>query len=205
MSSPEAVPLTRPPRTEHFSFLVLLGGPALLFVLIVALGYRYSKGSPNQNVTMGDRQYLIAVPELLDATKNTGGYNPKEEVLRKVKLPRGGRELEYRYSGAKPDWQIAGRVIAEIDPMQARATFTQFAERELASPGITLAPLSMTWGEEALMGALQRNGETVGHYFLGRKGNRVVLYRIEGVVLPAPMTFEEFIKPRLALAETFEP
>lgn len=154
---------------------------------------------------MGDRAFIVAVPELLDATRNTAGYDAKAEVLRKTRLARGGRELEYRFAGARPPWRVDSRVIAELDPAQAQATFTQLAERELVTPGLTLAPLTMPWGDESMSGTLQRDEATVGHYFLGRKGSRVVFYRVEGLVLTAPLSFEAFIAPRLALAETFAP
>jgi len=205
MSSPDAQPLTRPPRTNHLPFVVLLGAPAVLLVLLLTLGYRYSSRSPSQNVTMGDRSFVVAVPELLDATKNTGGYDAKAEVLRKTKLARGGRELEYRFAGTRPPWLVSSRIIAELDTAQAQATFTQLAERDLVSPGLSLAPLEMPWGDEAMHGTLQRDGVTVGHYFLGRKGTRVVLYRLEGLVLAPPLSFEAFITPRLVQAETFVP
>jgi hypothetical protein len=205
MSSPELQPLTRPPRTRHLPFWVLLGGPALLATVVFLLGDRYSVGVSAQNVTMGDRPLLITIPELLDVMKSTGGYDPKAEVLKKSKLGRGGRELEYRYSAHNPPWQVASRVIAEIDPMQAKSTFVQLAEHDLETPGITLQPRDFAWGDEARLGTLLRNGAAVGSYFLGRKGNHVVLYRLEGLVLEPPNTFESLVGPHLVQAENFAP
>ena len=198
-------PLTRPPRTKHLPFVVLLGGPALLFLITGTLGYFYSVGVRTQNVTMGDRSLLVTVPELLELVKNTSGYDPKAEVLKKSKLSRGGRELEYRYAAPNPPWRISSRVIAELDPMQAQATFTQLAERELTPDGLTLEPRVFAWGDQAQLGTLVRDGAPVGHAFLGRKGTHVVLYRLEGLVMTAPMTFEALIAPHLAQALKFAP
>ncbi len=198
-------PLTRPPRTNHLPFVVLLGGPAVLALIIFTLGYRYSVSARAQNVTMGDRTYLVTVPELLDVVANTDGYDPKAEVLRKVLLPRGGRELEYRYAGVRPSWLVHSRVIVEADETQALATYAQLSDRELSAPGLVLESRAFAWGHEAQLGNLLRNGAAVGHYFLARKANRVVMYRVEGLVLAAPKTFEAVVTSHLQLAETFAP
>lgn len=198
--------LTRPPRTKHLPWSVLLGGPALLLAITFALASWFSTGSPNQNVTMGDRSFLVTVPELLELTKQPdNGYDPKAEVLRKTVLPRGGRELEYRYLAPKPHWLVSSRVTAELDATQAMATYKQAAETDLKLHSVTLEALPYAWGDESQIGTLQRNGVTVGHYFLGRKGRHVVLYRLENLVLAAPLTFESVIAPHLALAEQFKP
>ncbi len=201
----DSKPLTRPPRTKHLPFVVLLGGPALLFLITGTAGYFYSVGVRTQNVTMGDRSMLITVPELLDLVKNSSGYEPKAEVLKKSKLSRGGRELEYRYAAPNPPWRIAARVIAELDPMQAQATYTQLADRDMKPEGLTLEPRVFAWGDQAQLGTLMREGAPVGYAFLGRKGTRVVFYRLEGLVLTAPMTFEALIAPHLVQAEMFAP
>lgn len=193
----------RPARTDHFPIGVLLGAPLLLLLIIGALGYFYSKSVPTQNVTMGDRAYLVTVTELLELLKNTDGYDPKAEVLTKTVLARGGRELEYRYAGAKPRWQVRSRVVVELDQAQAEATFAQWAERELVFAPEVLVSRAISWGDDARLGDVQRDGVTIGHAFVGRKGHHVVLYRIEGLTLPAPLTFESVIAPHLAHAETF--
>ena len=198
--------LNRPQRTKHLPWAVLLGGPAVLLAVTFALAYRFSMGSPNQNVTMGDRAFLVTVPELLELTKQPdNGYDPKSEVLRKTVLPRGGRELEYRYVAPKPHWLVSSRVTVELDAAQAMATYKETAGTGLKLHSVTLDPLPYAWGDESQIGTLQRNGVTVGHYFLGRKGRHVVLYRLENLVLAPPVTFESVIAPHLALTEQFTP
>lgn len=206
MRTSEPQKQTRPERTKHLPWAVLLGGPAVLLAITFTLAYRLSMGSPNQNITMGDRAFLVTVPELLELTKQPeNGYDPKSEVLRKTVLARGGRELEYRYLAAKPHWLVSSRVTVELDAAQAMATYKETAETALKLHSVTLDPLPYAWGDESQIGTLQRNGVTVGHFFVGRKGHHVVLYRLENLVLSAPLTFEAVIAPHLALAEQFKP
>ena len=197
-------PLPRPPRTKHLPFAVLLGGPALLFLVTGTLGYFYSVGVRTQNVTMGDRTLLITIPELLELQKVTG-YDPKAEVLKKSKLSRGGRQLEYRYGAPTPPWRIDSRVIAELDPMQAQTTYRHLADTGLKPEGLGFEPHDFTWGDEAQLGTLLRDGAPMGYSFLGRKGTHVVMYRLEGLVMTPPMTFEALVASHLGAAEMFAP
>ena len=191
------------PKPRFFPWYVTLAGPLVLMAISLAVVWRASSGSQTQNFVMGDRNALVTATDVLDAAGATHTYNPRAEVVRKEKLPRGGRSLSYSY---EDDFvKVKSVVLAELDAQSAATSFRELSSRETSEGGVILQPedCALPAGDERLVGTLLKSGVPIGQLFLQRTRAQVVLVHIEGPTAVSRLGFHALVKAKLEAAHAF--
>jgi hypothetical protein len=206
---PPLAPAARRKSPLAILALVLGGGFLALLLcggLVVGFGWYAATGS-QETVSEAERGLVPTVEQLspwLDPD-----FVPRSDAgqLTKTRYFDGSTEVSYEYEHAdeaRPLYVMSG-VHFEASPSDASTTYVALS----ASFGIGLqwgadGPMEQeerndlfAWGDESRLTLLVYNGQTIGNFFVARKGSRVVYFIVSGLYFDEPEALAELLQPHL--------
>jgi hypothetical protein len=206
------------PRPRRRPAWLTVGLAVLAVVGLAALGYFYFFHDIEAPVTAADRQVVITAQHLAKF-EPTLRPDPALGKYRKVRHLDGSRELTYEYETPEEaeDWLYIECVVS-VEPTvaDARAAYAGLSLDTrpaihvvgAAGGGSELGQVVRNdlwrWGDASRSVLLTSEGETVGNFFMARKGRRYFTLVIVGISFDQPEVIRQVLAPLLGRLESYE-
>lgn len=197
------------PKPRRLPIPLILGGAFLVFFSTAVLLIRHVVTSRHGvNVTIADRERLLSVQELADATGKDFTYDAYLERVTKERVSDGVTAWKYRYPveaadvGVLRSWgkdskalSLESEVRHEADAALAHEVFTRWVPKD----GVELQADLFSGGDESAAGYVLDSGARVGNFVVVRKGNGVFRFQSKGVAIEKTTVLTALLAPKLQL------
>jgi hypothetical protein len=193
------------PRERGFPGWVIAAlivvGPTLIYLVIASVGLHAARTNQFKNVTAADRSHVVTAEEVSRVLGNGRDIDPKREYLRKIQEDDGTLRLVYRFPDLR---EPADPFRVECEVVKTRDDAA--AERSMK---VRLSEVNTTFdAREGLLdggvaGDLKRDGVKVGSFAVARRGQFILLVKIEGASIDDSRKAEALLSDKLEKLPTF--
>jgi hypothetical protein len=175
--------------------------PTVLYLGIVGVGLRAARTNQYLPVTSSDRAHAVTAEDVVRVLGLKADVDPKRESLRKIREEDGTLRLVYRFPDLRDPAQTF-RVETEL----VKALDEAHAERSLK---VRLSEVNTTFDEKpglldgAKVGGLKKDGVPIGSFAIARRGQFILLLRLEGASLDTPEQAKALLSDKLENLPTF--
>jgi hypothetical protein len=182
--------------------VLIVIGPTLLYLGVAVTGLRAARTNQLKPVTTSDRAHTVTAADVVRTLALQQEVDPQRESWRKILEEDGTLRLVYRFPDLR-DPQQKFRVESEL----VKALDEPSAERSMK---VRLSEVNTTFDEKPGLleggkaGGLKRDGMPVGSFAIARRGQLVLLVRIEGAFLETPEQTKALLSDKLDNLITFD-
>jgi hypothetical protein len=193
------------PRERGFPGWVIAAliviGPTIIYLVIATVGLHAARTNQFKNVTAADRAHAVTAEEVARVVADGRDVDPKREYLRKVQEDDGTLRLVYRFPDLR---EPADPFRVECEVVKARDEAA--AERSMQ---VRLSEVNTTFDarpglfDGGVAGDLKRDGVKVGSFAIARRGQFILLVKIEGASVDDPQKVDALLSEKLENLTTF--
>ncbi len=217
-SSARVVP--PPTRSKRKSYLIV-AGLLLIPVAVVCCGgggllLAIMTGAMEKDLPTGqaERDVVIDIDDV-ELWSVGFAFQPDAEVLRKIQHFDGSIEVDYEYEHpveAEPFYLSCSSSVeisvedAEIGYKLLRGTVDMLVPL-MGGEGAALTTRNdqFAWGDMSVWTDFEVDGVVIGHTFIGRKDERLLLMMLVGLTFEFADDIEGFMGPTLAALDVYDP